>query len=52
MHVETCRRDHTSAELFKLEKLVLQAQKFLMYDKKNNYIGHNMSYFVIRPQLS
>lgn len=35
MHVKTCRRDHTSAGLFKLEKLVVQAEKFLTYDKKN-----------------
>lgn len=35
MHVKTCRKDHTSAELFTLEKLVVQAEKFLTYDKKN-----------------
>lgn len=35
MNVKTCRRDHTPTELFKLKKLMLQAEKFLNFDQKN-----------------
>lgn len=35
MNVKICRRDHTPTVLLKLKKLLLQAEKFLIYDQKN-----------------
>lgn len=40
---------HTGRAISIKKTLVLQAD-FLIYDKNLNYVGHNMTYFVIRPQ--